>query len=90
MLRCPLAKDFSSLTKIKGVIVMKNQLLRELISTLMTWGTIVYVFFLGLIAVESGRYVEVMLKGLMGLVIGWILVIIVVSRYFLRKKKKVE
>ena len=61
---------------------MTKRQLKELTLSLSTWGSIIYVFIVALVAVGSGNYIGLILKGLIGLVIGWIIIIpIIVKKY---------
>jgi len=71
---------------------MKRSEFKELIGTLFVWISIFYTFGLCLIASKGEHYVQTTLKGLVGIIAGWIVVIVIIWRLFPegRKNKKVE
>ena len=74
---------------------MKRSEFKELIGTLFVLfvrGSIFYIFTLCLIASKGEHYIQTTLTGLIGLITGWVVVIVMIWKLFSkrRKDKKVE
>ena len=67
---------------------MKLSELRQLVGNLVVVGNILYTFGLCIIASGSGHYIQTTLKGLIGFLIGWGILIVLVWKLPPRKRGK--